>query len=230
MKTSQHDLLEAHIFNVLSATWVFVCNDENPIVTYEGIRHRLNLDSSFNVRSLVQSRGDLFRRGVPTHRLEEWKQDMRAGRRIPSWIQEITQESLRKQTIDALSPNDVFRSQFRAHSNSPKSSLEIIDWGLQHIDRLRKARYEQREKSAKTWQISLTLAAVFLPLLSGIVTLYLTQSYNLRIKGAERDIASKIEFLKLVTEYPDKRAEILRNWKGVFPDDSWIEDFSKVMK
>ncbi|MDZ7380003.1 MAG: hypothetical protein ONB06_11745, partial [candidate division KSB1 bacterium] len=64
---SQHDLLQPDIFDVLSATWVFACNDENPIITYEGIRQRLNLSTSFDITSLVQSRGDLFRRGVPPH-------------------------------------------------------------------------------------------------------------------------------------------------------------------
>src|SRR5262245_3924703 len=122
----QYDLLESDVFDVLSATWVFACNDENPILTYDGIRHRLNLSSSYDIRSLVQSRSDLFRRGAPTHRLDAWKKDMKAENRFPNWICEITQDdALRRKMIDGLTREDVFRSQFRPHSDAPKSSLEI---------------------------------------------------------------------------------------------------------
>jgi hypothetical protein len=88
-----------------------------------------------------------------SRRLETWKQDMRSGKRIPSWIREISEHTLRSKTIDEITPDDAFRSQFRAGDAAPKSSLEIIDWGLQHIDRLRKSSYEAREKSAKSWQM-----------------------------------------------------------------------------
>src|SRR5947207_4524008 len=73
MKPTEHDLLEPDTFDVLSATWVCACNDENSIITFEGIRHRLNLGPSFDIKGLIQSRGDLFRRTVPSRRLEAWK-------------------------------------------------------------------------------------------------------------------------------------------------------------
>lgn len=152
-KPTEHDLLEPDTFDVLSATWVCACNDENSIITFESIRHRLNLSQSFDIKGLIQSRGDLFRRSVPSRRLEAWKQDMRSGKRRPSWIREISEDALRSKTIDEITPDDVFRSQFRAGDAAPKSSLEIIDWGLQHIDRLRKSSYEAREKSVKSWQM-----------------------------------------------------------------------------
>jgi hypothetical protein len=55
--------------------------------------------------------------------------------------------------INALSSNDIFRSQFRAAKDAEKSQMEIIKWGLEHLDRLRKARAEARDASAKAWQI-----------------------------------------------------------------------------
>ncbi len=29
--------------DLLSAIWVMACNDENPIITFQGLRYRLNL-------------------------------------------------------------------------------------------------------------------------------------------------------------------------------------------
>jgi len=78
---------------------------------------------------------------------------MLEGRRRPSWILDIEDQSLKKQTIQALTADDVFRSQFRAEKDAPRSPIEIVDWGLQHIDRLRKASMEAREESIKRWQL-----------------------------------------------------------------------------
>ena len=231
MSRQRHNnLLEAHVVDVLSATWVFSCNDENPIITYKGISHRLNLSPSFDVKDLVRSRGDLFRSGVRHGRLEAWKQEMLADRHVPRWIREITDEPLRKRTIDALTEDDVFRSQFRAGSGAPPSPIEIINWGLEHIERLRKANYEQRDKSAKTYQQYLTTVAIFLPILTTFAALYSTQSHDLLIKNSERDASSKIEFLKFVTDHPEKKTESIRNWKAAFGDDKWLDDFAKATK
>ena len=107
-KPLEHDLLEPNTFDVLSATWVCACNDETSIITYESIRHRLNLGPSFDIKGLIQSRGDLFRQTVPSRRLEAWKQDMRLGKRLPSWIREISEDALRSKTIDEITPDDAF--------------------------------------------------------------------------------------------------------------------------
>ena len=168
-KPSDHDLLEANTFDVLAATWVCACNDENSIITYESIRHRFNLSQSFDIKGLIQSRGELFRRTVPNRRLEVWKQDMHAGKRLPSWIRDITGDALRTKAIQDISPEDTFRSQFRAGDAAPKATLETIDWGLQHIDRLRKASYEAREKSAKSWQVWLVFGIGILNIAATII-------------------------------------------------------------
>ena len=44
------------------------------------------------------------------------------------------------------SVDDVFRSQFRTEKDALPSSLEVLSWGLQHIERLRKANLEAREE------------------------------------------------------------------------------------
>lgn len=169
----EHDILQPDVFDVLSATWVMVCNDENPIITYEGIIYRMKLKPSFDIRGLIQTRGDLFRRGVLEWRLSAWKDRMLEGKSLPSWISEIQEESLRKKTIMELTTDDVFRCQFRVKADSPQASLEVIDWGLQHIDRLRKANYEARDKSAKSWQMWLVFGASLLNIAATIIAVLL---------------------------------------------------------
>ena len=44
---------------------------------------------------------------------------------------------------EAIAAEDVFCSQFRVEAGTPKSLLEVIDWGLQYIERVRKANYEE---------------------------------------------------------------------------------------
>lgn len=144
---------EPDVFDILSATWIMASNDENEMITYEGIKSRLNLPSNYNVKELIQSRGELFRKGVPESRLRDWKSEMRAGRHLPIWIKEIDDNTERSKAIDNLTTDDVFRSQFRAGKDSPQSPIEIINWGLEHIERLRKASLDAREQSAKRWEI-----------------------------------------------------------------------------
>jgi len=48
-------------FDILSSVWILACNDENPIITYKGIKHRLNIEDNYNLKKLILSRGDLFR-------------------------------------------------------------------------------------------------------------------------------------------------------------------------
>lgn len=85
-----------------------------------------------------------------------------------SWIRDIQEEELRRRTIDQMTSEDVFRSQFRVEDGAPKASLEVIDWGLRHIDRLRKASSEARDTSAKSWQMLLLFAVGLLSIAATI--------------------------------------------------------------
>jgi hypothetical protein len=157
-RSSRAVITEPDAFDILSAVWVLACNDDNPMITYEGIKRRLRLSHDYDVKRLIQSRGELFRRGVPVSQLDEWKAEMRNNRHLPSWIMDLDGEGERAVAIDALSADDIFRSQFRAERDAPRSPVEMIDWGLQHIDRLRKANLESREATAKSWQMWLVFA------------------------------------------------------------------------
>jgi len=163
-KQNKHDISQPDVFDVLSASWVMACNDENPILIYDDILHRMDLNSEYRIRELIQSRGDLFRRGVPEKRLEELKERLGQRDDPPNW------------DIKNLTINDVFRSQFRVGENAPKATLEVIDWGLQHIDRLRKASFEAKDTSVKSWQMWLVFGASLLNIAATIISALLTKS------------------------------------------------------
>jgi len=182
--------------DILSAIWILACNDENPIITYEGIKYRLGLPADYDVKSLIQSRGEMFRRGVPSRRLEGWKQIMLTGKHLPSWIRDIENESSRKATIEALTPEDVFRNQFRAEADAPRSPIEIIKWGLEHIDRLRKADVEAREEKVKR------ITGMWIPLLSMSIALAaIVSSAFLQ----NRSINTQIDLKKYETSFKPKQ-------------------------
>jgi hypothetical protein len=155
-------------FAVLAAMWILASNDDNPLITYRSVQDRLNLPESFDVRELVRRHGELFRLRMPPSRLDQWKSDMRAGRRLPSWLKEATAAD-RAQLIDALTPEDGFRSQFRSGADAPRSDVAVIEWGLGHIERLRKAKSEARAATAKSWQMWLVLGATILGVIATIV-------------------------------------------------------------
>lgn len=170
---NKYAVIEPDIFAILSATWILASNDENPIITYDGIKHRLGLSKDFEIKNLIQSRGELFRQGVPQSRLIEWKQEMRARRRLPSWIKDLDSREEQNKAIESLSVDKVFRSQFRAEKNAPRSPIQIVDWGLQHIERLRKANIEKQESTARNWQIGLVFAVGIISILADIIVVLL---------------------------------------------------------
>jgi hypothetical protein len=139
--------------DLISAVWILASNDENHLITFEGIRDRLGLEEGFDVKGLVLRRRELFRPGAPPGELEEWQASMRNGSRLPTWIKLIDDGPKRSAAIDGISQKDVFRSQFRASKGAPKSQVEVVSWGLEHIDRLRKSKIAARDASAKGWQM-----------------------------------------------------------------------------
>jgi hypothetical protein len=165
MKRSRIETTGYDDFDILYAIWILASNDENPIMTYRSIKYRLGLPNAYDIKELVRKRAELFRRGIPVQRLKEWKDALLAGRHLPSWIRDIEDKSVQKATIESLTADDVFRSQFRPERDAPQSEIQIIDWGLQHIERLRKASAQAREERMKRW------SNITIPVLSLLITL-----------------------------------------------------------
>lgn len=153
--------------DLISAIWILACNDDNPLITYRGLSRRLGLADDFDIVRVVRSRPELFRPGVTRRRLETWKEEMRANKRIPGWIRDLPTSAERLAAIENLQTADVFRSQFRSQAiQEERSPIEVIRWGLEHLDRLRKATSEVKEARVRRIQMWL----VFFVGLGGIVT------------------------------------------------------------
>lgn len=150
--------------DTLSTIWILACVDKNPLVTYEGLVYRLGVPDRDWIKALVKKHGELFRTTGSATALETWKLAMLQNTRQPHWVVSIEDDAERRAKINSLTTDDVFRSQFRVADPS-RSAIEIIDWGLQHIERLRKARVEAREERAKKW------AVIWIPLITSFLGL-----------------------------------------------------------
>jgi len=157
-------------FSILSAIWIIASNDENAIITYEGIKYRLKLPKEYDICLMVQRHGELFRQGVPKRRFEAWKAEMKVGKHLPSWIRDMDEADKKSEAIDKLTSDNVFRSQFRSEDDAPRSPIEIIDWGVQHIERLRRADLEKNERTARSWEIWLVFCVGILNVIATVVS------------------------------------------------------------
>ena len=136
-------------FALLSAIWIMASNDDTPLMTYESLRARLTLPSGYDLTGLVGQHPELFRRKMQLSALNEWKTEMLAGKRLPAFIRDAPATD-RVAMIAALKPEDGFRSQFRASRAANRSDVAVIEWGLNHIERLRKASFEVRDATARS--------------------------------------------------------------------------------
>jgi hypothetical protein len=159
----------------LSAIWILSCIDENPIMTYRGLSDRLDLPDSYDVKALVRGRRELFRPKVLPSRFREWKAKMENGLSLPAWVAEIEDDVARAAAIKNISRDDVFRNQFRTAKDAPKCDIETIDWGLSHLERLRKSTTEEREE----WTSK--VATVIIPFLS-ILPVLASLGWNLYLQ------------------------------------------------
>jgi hypothetical protein len=212
---------DAEVSGKLSAIWILASKDENPIITYRSIRHRLGLSDSYNLEGLIKKHLELFRLKAPVFRLEEWKQQLREGKRRPTWLNEIESEEKRIEVINALTVNDVFRSQFRTKSTSEPSSIEVINWGLEHIERLRKVSAEEKETRWKWIKEGLIpISSIFVALLAIIASAWI-QYVNIdsqeELKKYELDAQERLKKYEVsFSQRNDNYALIMQSFESAF--------------
>lgn len=169
-------------FSILSASWILACIDKNPIMTYQSIQQRLNLVFDLGlIKALIHSRGELFRKRIPNSYFIKWKGDMIKGKHLPNWIRDGN-KTKHLNMIESLNLDDVFISQFRAGdvelSYGKTSEREIIDWGLQHIERLRKASLEARDEVIRKRQMWILIIFSIINIVISIANIYINISGN----------------------------------------------------
>ncbi len=182
--------------DIVSSIWILASNDENCFITYKSVKHRLGLDESFDVEKLIKLHGELFRLKAPKNAIENWKTEMLNGRHLPSWLKAITDNNQQKEIINKLTENDIFRSQFRAKINAKPSNIEIINWGLEHIDRIRRISLEKKDENFKKF------SSFWIPILSTFISLVaVVSSYFIQ----QNIIKNQSDLKKTELEYKTKQ-------------------------
>jgi hypothetical protein len=85
--------------DILSATWILAGNDENPIITYAGIKRRLGLSDDYDMKGVVRRHPELFRRGIPEGRLGKWRQKLLLRKESLAWFRESESTEQRNSVV-----------------------------------------------------------------------------------------------------------------------------------
>lgn len=174
---------------IISAIWILACNDEKSFMLYESVRHRVGLSESFDVKNLIKQYAELFRPNIPKKAMDMWKADMLAKKRRPSYIIDITDEVERNKIIESLTFEDGFRTQFRTKADSPRSEIILINWGLEHIERLRKAKIEAKDlKWKKTKELWIPLISILASILIALGTIIITSYWQFQNIQTQKEI------------------------------------------
>lgn len=216
--------------DILCSIWILACNDVNPQITYQGISSRLGLADDFDVRALVHSRGELFLKQTPQSQLDNWKAEMKQNKHLPTWIRNIQDSNSRTEKINSLTSTDVFRSQFRSEANSSRSDIEIINWGLQHIDRLRKAELETKQERTRFF------TSVVIPIFSTVVAIIaVVSSFYVQYTNNQNQTILKhyeVELKPKQDAYSNFMIEVSNLFFASYQNDSIhnsIEDYNKSL-
>ncbi len=133
----------------IASVWTFACVTKNAKVEYKNIDHRYKKQFG-DSKKVIDSHRILFLEGrVDPGELIKIKWLLLLSR--PAWLIEWAKES--KQTeyaaISNLQSEDFFSTQDRFLDTTPPSPVEVLKWGLEHIERLRNKKKEDDEKFGK---------------------------------------------------------------------------------
>lgn len=184
-------------YGILPVLWILVCNHEIPFLLYSSAKIRLNLPKAFDLKKLVKKHGELFLQNCSPSDLEIWKTEMLNGKNLPIGIKEIKDDNEKKTKITLLKPSDIFSFQFRSDLNAPPSDLKIIDWGLEYIEKIRKAELEKRNTNLNLFKERVIPLSTTLVALVALLTSYWIQSASIEsqeiLKKYELDSQEKLK-------------------------------------
>lgn len=165
---------------IVSAAWIIASNDPIALIHYDKLKERLSLENDdFNLKNLIARHGELFKFEGLEKDVNAWKEAMKGGEKLPPYIKRLDKGPERNKAIDEIQESDFFRSRFRNTYDAPRSDITIINWGLEHVNRIRTLLVE--EKKNKFWLISNFLIPVLTALVSvcALIISYLQQKNTL---------------------------------------------------
>ena len=173
-------------FDILSSIWIMANNDEDSLMFYKSVKNRLGLHSNYPLNEIISKRSELFRKKISQHRLDllkiKWLAEcVKAHPKIPSFIFRLDTIQERTDLINSMTVDHIFRSQFRVKEDAPKADIEIIDWGIKHIERLRNNVIEKKEKRKRI------LKEIWIPIGSLLLTMIILIS-NIYMQRKNQEI------------------------------------------
>lgn len=160
----------------VAAIWILASTDENPIITFKSVIERVGYENENEVLNVILKYRELFRHKAQTSQLDKLKNQWRSQQNtdiLPTWLQNKTTED-KERLIDEVSRDTVFRSILRTNYSAPKSSQGSIDWGLRHIDSLRKIESDKTDKRFRNYHLVLTTVSLAVTL----ATIYIGYKNN----------------------------------------------------
>lgn len=201
--SSKEEIRQIVEFDILTSVWIMASNDQNPFMLYETVRRRLDLPDNYPLEKIIAKRSELFRKKVPEYRIDSLKKDWIKKcdldeKKIPSFLQKFQTKEERINYLNSISEKDIFRSQFRIENDADRSDIEIIDWGLKHIERLRNNLIEEREKKKRNYkEIWIPIGSLILTMIILISNIYLqrkNQEIQITLKKYEISFKPRQEY------------------------------------
>jgi|GEM_PF-1473593 len=232
MKFKRKVIDSPEYFDILTAVWILSNNDDNPIMLYDSLNKRLSIPSTIDLKKMVLSRRELFRPGVKKSELEKKKINWKSNHNIPEYLLEFSDEQ-RKKIINEITEADVFRSQFRIGEKTDKTSIETINWGLNHIEKIRQYRIEKQNESLQR------ISSKWVPILSLVITLF-TISSTMFLQNASinnQRVLKKLEiknmniieqYKNIISAMTDLKYDLMKNNHN--NEDLVIVNFEKAYK
>lgn len=228
-KDDQNSINYLEEFDVLSSVWIMANNDDDSLMFYESVKNRLGLHSKYQLKEIITKRSELFRRKISKHRLDllkiKWHAECaKAHPKMPSFIFRLDTAQERTDLIDSITEDDIFRSQFRVKDDAPKADIEIIDWGIKHIERLRNNLIDKKEKRKRI------LKEIWIPFGSILLTMIILIS-NIYMQRKSQEI--QIDLKKYEISFKPKQdyyATILSSMLKAFSNASNRNHESLVME
>lgn len=160
-------------YDKLISIWTFSCVTSNPKIAYESLVYRYDFQTIDEAKNLVKTFKEMFLPGIITSELESIKAQFQTENAkddkvndLPAWLINKGDAATREPIIQALDKDSFFSSQVRFSDTIPPSSVEVLKWGIEHIERFRKEKKEKQEKRKKD------IKEMWLPVASVVLSLF----------------------------------------------------------
>ncbi|HPG32206.1 MAG TPA: hypothetical protein PLM34_00025 [Lentimicrobium sp.] len=152
----------------LLAIWVKACNDEQPIMFYNSLMDSLGIEDEQGLRELISMNKELFRPLSPIA-LDRYKTYYNENiDNFPPGLVGVGEDPI--DAVNNLNIHCGFTSQFRRRPNEQKSPKEIIEMGVNYIEKKWELEVKYTEIRDRFWgNLIIPILALLVALLAVIL-------------------------------------------------------------